>query len=326
MASGEFYSFSGRYATSTFRLCLHTPATSDALHLPGTRPDFRLLHSRDTSAGILHIYCFYGFPLRLSLLMLWLSLTPGAVFKILPEHSQWDSFLYRNFRKTSTGNQRQKLEVTEEESRGHRPHPPSTTIRSPNTSRRMSSDEEAIVVECCCMALGGMWITNNYCISLGDSLVGDKDEDMSLLPSEPVLPWPEQGATLDLSSSTASTCSQQIRQSTFNWESQYLEEECLLGDEIDVDGGAHEKINEQQLCHLAVLIIYSLISLPSGPRSSVRSPDTVAKIYMETDAKSTYAIQCTVLTELSGSNPFAVNEGMIQSLTTFTMSHKTPPA
>eukprot|EP01018_Ginkgo_biloba_P021904 Gb_04853 [translate_table: standard] len=79
-------------------------------------------------------------------------------------------------------------QVTEEESRGHKPPPPSATIRSPNTSQRMSSTEEVVVVECCCMALGGMWITDNYCISLEASLVGDEDEEMSLLPSEAKTP------------------------------------------------------------------------------------------------------------------------------------------
>eukprot|EP01018_Ginkgo_biloba_P014749 Gb_15718 [translate_table: standard] len=76
-----------------------------------------------------------------------------------------------------------RSQVTEEESRGHRPPPPSTTIRSPNMSWRMSSDEEAAMVECCRMALGGMWITDNCCISLRGGLVGDEDEDMSPLPS-----------------------------------------------------------------------------------------------------------------------------------------------
>eukprot|EP01018_Ginkgo_biloba_P011302 Gb_31387 [translate_table: standard] len=77
-----------------------------------------------------------------------------------------------------------RSQVTKEESRGHRPPPPLTNIKSPNMSRRMSYDQEVVVVECCCMSLGGMWITNNCCISIEGSLVGDGDEDMSLLPSE----------------------------------------------------------------------------------------------------------------------------------------------
>eukprot|EP01018_Ginkgo_biloba_P034147 Gb_28034 [translate_table: standard] len=81
-----------------------------------------------------------------------------------------------------------KRPKTKEESQGQRPPPLSDTIRSPNTSRRMSSGEEVVVEDCCCMDLGSMWITDDCCLSLGGSLVSKEDEDVSLLPSKAKIP------------------------------------------------------------------------------------------------------------------------------------------
>eukprot|EP01018_Ginkgo_biloba_P035658 Gb_36180 [translate_table: standard] len=51
----------------------------------------------------------------------------------------------------------------------------------------MSSGEEAVVEECCYIDLGSIWIIDDYCLSLGGSLVGKEDE-VSLLPSKAEIP------------------------------------------------------------------------------------------------------------------------------------------